>query len=131
MAERTDPTTIDEYIAAFPARTQQLLADIRATIRSVAPEATERISYRIPTFDLQGPLVFFAGFENHVSLYPVPRENPEFREELAAFKGGKGTARFPLDGPLPIDLIRRIVEFRVRSNREAEEARRIRRRRAR
>ncbi len=116
--------SVDDYIAAFPAGTQALLRELRAIIHSAAPEATERISYRMPAYEWQGRLVYFAGFDKHVSLYPVPREHPEFREQLAAFKGGKGTAQFPLDRPLPAELIRRIVEFRKGLNRQAAEARR-------
>jgi len=113
------PTTIDEYIESFPAETQAVLREIRRIIRSAAPDATERISYGIPTFDSNGPLLYFAGFRNHVSVYPAPRGSAEFSEELAAYKGGKGTAQFPLGKPIPADLIRRIVEFRLRSNEEA------------
>jgi len=121
MAElKSKPTSggeIDAYIAEFPDETRKLLEQIRGIIRSVAPDATETISYAIPTFDLNGKhLVHFAGFANHVGFYPVPSGMVAFEEELKAYKRGKGSVRFPLDEPLPVDLIRRIVEFRVAEN---------------
>ena len=91
-----------------------MLEEIRMTIRSVAPEATETISYAIPTFDLNGHhLVHFAGFKNHLGFYPVPSALEAFKDELKPYKSGKGSAQFPLGKPLPLDLIRRMVEFRV------------------
>ena len=115
MARReSNPRAVDDYIAGFPAHVRKKLEAIRKTIHRVAPGTTERVSYGIPTFDLDGrPLVYFAGFRKHVSVYPAPRGYPEFREELSAYKGGKGTVQFPLDEPSPHDLIRRIVEFRM------------------
>lgn len=105
---------IDEYIAGFPPEVQQVLQRMRALIQVAAPEATETISYAIPTFDLNGRhLVHFAGHKKHVGFYPVPSAMEAFQEELAPYKSGKGSARFPLGQPLPADLIRRIVEFRV------------------
>lgn len=112
---RPKPTSIDEYIAGFPKETQKALKLIRATIRKAAPNATEAISYAIPAFKLDGKwLIYFAGFANHVSVYPAPRGKPEFKTELAKYKGGKGTVQFPLDAPLPTDLITRIVKFRAK-----------------
>jgi uncharacterized protein YdhG (YjbR/CyaY superfamily) len=117
MAERSQATTIDEYIAEFPAETQAALQRVREIIRAAAPDATETISYAIPTFDLGGKhLVHFAGYEHHVGFYPIPSGMEAFKTELAAFKQGKGSVQFPLDQPLPEDLIRRIVEFRVAEN---------------
>ncbi len=117
MADRSTPGVIDEYIAEFPDETRTLLEQIREIIRSVAPDATETISYAIPTFDLNGKhLVHFAGFAKHVGFYPVPSGMAAFEEELKAYKHGKGSVQFPLDEPLPTDLIRRIVEFRVEEN---------------
>ncbi len=108
---------IDEYITAFPEETGRLLNQIRSAIQKAAPQAEETISYAIPTFKLNGrPLIYFAGYKNHVAVYPVPRGNEAFAEELAAYKGGKGTARFPLDKPLPLQLISRIVQFRMEEN---------------
>ena len=117
MANRSAATTIDEYIAEFPAETQKALQEMRELIRASAPDATETISYAIPTFDLGGHhLVHFAGYEHHVGLYPTPRGVEAFKDELAKYKGGKGSVQFPLSEPLPTDLIRRIVEFRVKQN---------------
>lgn len=115
MANRSTVGSIDEYIAAFPPETRKVLEELRALIRATAPEATERISYAIPTFVLNGKyLVYFAGWKKHVGLYPISRGVGEaFREELAPYKSGKGSVQFPLAQPLPTDLIRRIVQFRV------------------
>jgi uncharacterized protein YdhG (YjbR/CyaY superfamily) len=109
--------SIDDYIAAFPAETQRALREMRSIISAAAPGATERISYSMPTFDLNGKhLVHFAGHTNHVGLYPIPTAVEAFKAELAPFKQGKGSVQFPLREPLPADLIRRIVEFRVRES---------------
>jgi uncharacterized protein YdhG (YjbR/CyaY superfamily) len=114
VAGRSTASTIDEYIAGFPAGTQRVLEELRALVRSAAPEATETISYAIPTFDLDGRhLVHFAGYARHVGLYPTPSGIAAFRDELAPYTGSKGSVRFLLDRPLPADLVRRIVEFRV------------------
>lgn len=111
---RSTANSIDEYIAEFPADTQKVLNEMRALIRSSAPEATETISYAIPTYDLNGThLVHFAGYKNHVGFYPTGRGAAAFAEELKAYKGGKGSVQFPLGTPLPTDLIRRIVKHRV------------------
>lgn len=115
MTARSTTDGIDAYIAGFPAATQEALQAMRALIREAAPEATETISYAMPTFDLNGRhLVHFAGFARHVGFYPVPTGIEAFKAELAAFKTGKGSVQFLLDQPLPVDLIRRIVAFRVR-----------------
>ena len=117
MAERPTAGSIDEYIAEFPPETQKVLKELRALIRMAAPDATETISYAMPTFDLNGKhLVHFAGYAKHVGFYPVPSGIEAFKEELKPYKSGKGSAQFPLDRPMPTDLIRRIVEFRVREN---------------
>ena len=114
---RTTAATIDEYIAGFPPETQAVLGEMRALISAAAPDATETISYAIPTFDLNGRhLVHFAGYAKHVGFYPIPSAMTAFAEELAPYKSGKGSAQFPLGEPLPVDLIRRIVEFRVAEN---------------
>jgi uncharacterized protein YdhG (YjbR/CyaY superfamily) len=114
---RSTAATIDEYIADFPPETQAALEQMRALIRASAPGATETISYAIPTFDLNGRhLVHFAGYAKHVGFYPIPSAMTAFAEELAPYKSGKGSAQFPLGEPLPADLIRRIVEFRVAEN---------------
>ena len=117
MATRSTATSIDEYIAEFPPKTQEKLQEIRALIRKTAPDATESIAYAIPTFDLNGKhLVHFAAFQKHIGLYPTPSGMVAFSKELEPYKSGKGSAQFPLDQPLPMDLIRRIVEFRVEEN---------------
>jgi len=114
MAERSGARTIDEYIAGFPKATQAVLEAMRALIREAAPDATETMSYAIPTFDLgEKHLIHFAGFARHVGFYPTPSGVTAFANELAVYKRGKGSVQFPLDEPLPADLIRRIVAFRV------------------
>jgi len=114
MANRSEASTIDEYIAEFPPETQEVLTELRLFIRELAPDATETISYAIPTFDLNGKhLAHFAGYKHHIGFYPTPTGMEAFAEELAPYKAGKGSAQFPLGQPLPKDLIRKIVEFRV------------------
>ncbi len=112
------PKTIDEYIAGFPPDVQEILENIRATIREAAPAAAETISYQMPTFTLKGNLVHFAAFKKHIGFYPIPTGIEAFKEELSAYECGKGSVQFPLDKPMPLDLIRRIVEFRVKENLE-------------
>jgi uncharacterized protein YdhG (YjbR/CyaY superfamily) len=109
--------SIDEYIATFPPDIQARLASVRATIRAAAPDATERISYQMPTFWLNGNLVHFAALKNHIGFYPTPSGIDAFQDETTMYKSTKGALQFPLDQPLPLDLIRRIVEFRVAENR--------------
>lgn len=114
---RSTATNIDEYVAEFPPKTQRVLQEMRELIRSHAPEATETISYAMPTFDLNGRhLVHFSGYARHIGFYPIPTGMEAFKEELSGYKTGKGSVQFPLDEPLPHDLIRRIVEFRVAEN---------------
>ncbi len=114
MSNRSAATTIDEYIAEFPDETREVLEQLRALIRETAPEATETISYAIPTFDLNGRhLVHFAGYARHVGLYPTGSGVEAFRDELEPYKRGKGSVQFPLGTPLPVELIRRIVLFRL------------------
>ena len=111
---RSTAATIDEYIAAFPAETQSVLQAMRTLIRAAAPDATETISYAMPTFDLNGRhLVHFAGYKHHVGFYPTASGIAAFEAELTSYKRAKGSVQFPLTEPLPTDLIRRIVEFRV------------------
>jgi uncharacterized protein YdhG (YjbR/CyaY superfamily) len=119
MADSTAKfTTIDEYIAHFPPDIQEILQKLRATIRAAAPEAEEAISYQMPTFKLKGNLVHFAAYKNHIGFYPAPRGIEAFAQELSVYKGSKGTAQFPIDQPLPLDLISKIVHFRVAGNLE-------------
>jgi uncharacterized protein YdhG (YjbR/CyaY superfamily) len=108
--------SIDEYISCFPAETRRLLEEVRAIIKATAPDAVEKISYQMPTFYLNGNLIHFAAFKNHIGLYPTPNGIEEFQEELKAYKSGKGSVQLPIDQPLPLDLIRRIVEYRVVQN---------------
>jgi len=122
MANRSNATSIDEYIAEFPPETQQVLQAVRAIIRAAAPTATETISYAIPTFDLNGHLVHFAGYERHIGFYPTPGGMEAFKDELTSYKCAKGSVQFPLDQPMPTDLIRRMVEFRVAKNTEKGKA---------
>lgn len=117
--KRPTYSTIDEYIADFPAEVQAILQKIRQTIQKAAPNGEEAISYQIPAFKLNGRiLIYFAAFKNHVSVYPAPRSTPKFKDELAKYKGGKGTVQFPLDKPIPYDLVRRIVKFKTEQNLE-------------
>ena len=120
--DQTTPKTIDEYIAGFPHEVQEILEKIRKTIRTAAPDAEETIKYRMPTFTLKGNLVHFAAFRKHVGFYPVPTGIEGFRNELSVYEGGKGSVKFPLDKPIPLDLIGKIVEFRVKENLERAEA---------
>ena len=113
---------IDEYIAAFPPDIRKRLEEMRATIRKAAPEAEEAISYAIPTFKLKGNLVHFAAFKHHIGFYPAPRGIEAFKKELSPYEGGKGTVQFPLDQPLPLPLITKIVKFRVKDNLEKANA---------
>ncbi|MBP6015537.1 MAG: DUF1801 domain-containing protein [Candidatus Promineofilum sp.] len=112
-ANQTHPQTIDEYIAAFPEDVQTILQKIRQTIHDAAPEATEAISYGMPTFKLHGNLVHFGGFKTHIGFYPVPSGIEAFKDELAVYPQGKGSVQFPLSRPMPYDLIQRIVKYRV------------------
>jgi len=107
------PKDIDDYISRFPADIQAILQKIRAIVREAAPGAVEAISYQMPTFKLNGNLVHFAAFKNHIGFYPTPSGIEQFDSELAQYKGAKGSVQFPLDQPIPYDLIRRIVLFRV------------------
>ncbi len=107
---------IDEYIAGFPRPTQEILEKLRATISQAAPEAEETINYQIPTFNLKGNLVHFAAFKEHIGFYPTPSGIEAFKKELSVYSGAKGSVRFPLDKPIPFELISKIVKYRVREN---------------
>lgn len=109
---------IDEYIAGFPENVQERMKKLRATIHKAAPGAEESISYSIAAFKLNGTLIFFAGFKNHIGIYPVPRSNELFTKELESYRGGKGTAQFPHNEPIPFGLLTRIVKLRLRENKE-------------
>lgn len=108
---------VDAYIQSFPQDVQQLLQQLRALIRQQAPGAVESISYGMPAYKTYGkPLIYFAGFKNHIGLYATPSGHEAFAKELASYKQGKGSVQFPLDQPLPLDLISRIVAYRVGEN---------------
>jgi len=115
-ASRRQFKTIDEYLNTFPEDVRTILNELRQTIREAAPEAEETINYQIPTFTLHGNLVHFAAFQNHVGFYPTPSGMEAFKKELAPYKGAKGSVQFPIDQPLPLALIRKIVEYRVKEN---------------
>lgn len=105
--------SIDQYISEAPTEVQVILQQIRLTIQKNAPEAVEAISYQMPTFKLDGNLIHFAAFKNHIGLYPTPSGTSHFKKELSAFESGKGSVRLPLDRPIPYELIGEIVRFRV------------------
>lgn len=110
------PQTIDDFIAQYPAEIQAILQRIRALIRETVPEAQEAIKYGIPTFVFHGNLVHFSAYQNHIGFYPAPSGIEQFRQALAPYISGKGTIQFPLDQPIPEDLIRQIVQFRAQEN---------------
>ncbi len=109
--------SIDDYIASFPDNVQEIMKELRGTIKAAAPEAEEKISYQMPTFTLNGKyLVYFAGWKTHIAFYGAPKGNPQFNEDLSAYESGQGTLKFLLDKPIPFDLITKIVKFRVAEN---------------
>jgi uncharacterized protein YdhG (YjbR/CyaY superfamily) len=120
-ASRRPFKTMDEYIDSFPEDVQRILNELRQTIKEAAPEAEETINYQIPTFALNGNLVHFAAFEHHIGFYPTPSGMEAFKTELLQYKGAKGSVQFPIDQSLPLELIRRIVEFRVKEDVERKQ----------
>ena len=116
MKDLAQPATIDSYISAAPAEVRPILEEVRATIRKAAPGAEETIKYRLPTFVLHGNLVHFGAFKNHIGFYATPGGHAAFRKELSAYEGAKGSVQFPLKEPMPLDLITRMVKFRVKEN---------------
>jgi uncharacterized protein YdhG (YjbR/CyaY superfamily) len=116
------PKNIDEYITTFPAETQTLLETLRAIIKKVAPDAVEVISYQMPAFKLFGMLVYFAAYQHHIGFYPGASCVVAFAEDLKNYKTSKGTVQFPLDKALPIDIIAKMVQFRVIENTQKAEA---------
>lgn len=116
------PTTVAEYIAAAPPATRGRLRQLRATIRKIAPSAEESISYGMPAYKLNGPLVYFAAFTKHIGVYPTARGIVEFKKDLAAYEGAKGSVQFPHAKPLPLSLIARIVKFRLSQNLSASKS---------
>lgn len=116
MASNQPPLSIDEYIAAFPTETQILLEQVRQAILEAALGAEETISYAMPAFKLNGNLVYFAGYKHHIGFYATPNGHEAFKHELSTYKTGKGSVQFPLNQPMPLDLIKRMVAFRVKDN---------------
>ena len=114
--DRAEPRNIDEYIASFSPEVQAILKKIRLTIKNSAPDAQETISYKIPTFRLNGPLVYFAAFKKHIGFYPPVKGDAQLEKAISAYAGEKGNLRFPLDQPIPYGLIERIVKVRVKQN---------------
>ena len=108
--------SIDEYIALFPEKIQKILEQLRATIKVSAPGAEEKISYQMPAFALKGILIYFAAWNDHIGFYPTSSGTQAFKQELSIYEGSKGTVKFPIEKPLPLDLISRIVKFRVAEN---------------
>ncbi len=115
-AAKKPPQTIDEYIVAFPPDIQNLLQTMRRTVRAAAPDAAEKISYGMPTFYLHGNLVYFAAAKSHIGFYPMPSAIESFQVALAKFASSKGAVQFPLDQPLPLTLVTKMVKFRVKEN---------------
>ena len=118
-AKKAKPTTIDEYIGQYPPAVQEILNQIRAVVKEEAPQAVEKISYGLPTFYQNGNLVHFGAHSRHIGFYPTPSGMEAFKQELSGYKGSKGSVQFPLDQPMPYDLIRRIVKFRLSQNQKA------------
>lgn len=114
--DRAVPRTVDEYLAGLPADVREIMEQVRTAIRRAAPDAQETIRYQIPTFEQGGPLVHFAAHARHIGFYPTPSGIERFQAELSAYEGAKGSVRFPLDQPMPLELIGRIVRFRVEEN---------------
>lgn len=116
ITPKTKPSNIDEYMAGLPENIQKILEELRSTIRKAAPAAEERINYGIPTFTLNGNLVHFAAFKNHIGFYPAPSGIEAFKKELSVYDGAKGSVQFPVKDKLPLALITKIVKFRVNEN---------------
>lgn len=117
--------TMDEYIRSFPEPVRTTLEKVRKTVRDVAPEATEAISYQIPTFKINGKyLVYFAAWKQHIAMYPIPLGTEAFQNEIAPHRTGKGTLRFPMDRPIPWALVKRLVKFHMREREEKQPTRR-------
>ncbi len=117
----TKPNNIKEYIAGFPNHIQEILKQVRVTVKEAAPAAEETIKYEMPTFTLNGNLVHFAAFKNHIGFYPAPTENEEFKKELSGYKTGRGSVQFPVDKPMPLNLITKIVMLEVKKHLERAE----------
>ena len=111
--------TIDQYIKTFPVNVQRILERIRQTIQKAAPEAVETISYQMPTFNLDGQyLIYFSAWKNHIGVYPIPSGDEAFKKKVTPYIGAKSTIRFPITEPIPYDLVKQIVKFRIRENQQ-------------
>jgi uncharacterized protein YdhG (YjbR/CyaY superfamily) len=121
-ATSTKFKTVEEYVSAFPAGTKKILQEVRKTIKQAAPQAEELISYNMPAFKLHGMLVYYAAYKGHIGFYPTASGIEVFKKELSAFKNSKGAVQFPIQEPIPFDLISKIVKFRVKENLEKEKA---------
>jgi len=116
-SKKNDFTSIDEYIAGFPEETQRALMEIRATIKAIFPKAEERISYKMPAFKLNGEyFIHFSAWKNHIGMYPIPEGNAAFQKEIEPYRSAKSSLNFPLDKPMPLKLIGKVVKFRVAEN---------------
>ena len=118
----TTPKDVDEYISGFPSEVQRILEELRVTIKKAAPDAEEVISYQMPAFKFHGMLVYFAVYKNHIGFYPTSSGIEAFRKELSVYKGAKGSVQFPINSPLPLNLVSKIVKYRVRENLERANA---------
>ena len=115
--DESNSKDVDDFIAKYPTDVQKILRKIRAIIRELAPDAHEKLGYGIPTFTLNGNLVHYSALTNHIGFYPTPSGIEKFRKQLSKYEGAKGSVQFPLDQPIPYDLIRKITEFRVKEQR--------------
>ncbi len=116
MNKKNVPGSVDAYITGFPKNVQKILLAIRSTVKKAAPKAEESISYGMPGYKLQGPLVYFGAFKKHIGFYPTPSATSKFKKELAKYAGAKGSIQFPLDKPMPLALISKITKFRIKAN---------------
>ena len=122
QATSTKLKTVDEYLSTVPAPTRRILQEVRQTIKKAAPQAEEVISYNMPAFKLHGVLVYYAAYQKHIGFYPTPSAIKAFEKELAQYQSSKGAVQFPSDQPMPVELITKIVQFRVRENVGKEKA---------
>jgi uncharacterized protein YdhG (YjbR/CyaY superfamily) len=122
MTDQSAPATIDEYIAAFPPDVQLILQEIRSTIKRAVPQAEEKISYKMPAFTMGGVLIYFAAFKKHIGVFPPVRGDQKLSKQISRYRGEKGNLKFPLDEPIPYELISRIVKFRVKEQAEKSQA---------
>ena len=126
MRTNTSPAQgMEDYIKGFPPEVQTILQELRSAIRKAAPEAEETIGYGIPTFKLKGNLVHFGAYKNHIGFYPAPSGVEAFQKELSVYEGAKGSIKFPIDQPLPLALVTRIVKFRVKENLDKAAAKKV------